>query len=308
MKRDDSLWKAILEDVFDDFLRFFIPGVDDLFDLSRGIVYLDKELEQLYPPEGDDHKVRYVDKLAKVHTRGGSEKWILVHVEVQGYRDTYFSKRMFQYYTRIWDKYDRPIVSFAIFTDSVRKYRPSIYEESFLGTSICYKFNTYKVADQDEVALRESANPFALVVLAAKTALQKRSGMRDPELYQLKIGIVRLLKAKQLDDRRIRKIMNFLRNYVSFENPEMSHNFDKEVAVITQNRSYMGTEEYLLQKARKEALQEALQEAEERAIQREKELIRNLISKAQCSPEQIAEIFNVPVALVLSIKKDVEGK
>lgn len=72
MKRDDSLWKAILEDVFDDFLRFFFPNADDLFDLSKGVEYLDKELEQLFPPEQDTYEPRYVDKLVKVFTKQGT--------------------------------------------------------------------------------------------------------------------------------------------------------------------------------------------------------------------------------------------
>jgi hypothetical protein len=36
MKRTDLLWKAALEDLFDDFLRFFIPDAADIFDLARG--------------------------------------------------------------------------------------------------------------------------------------------------------------------------------------------------------------------------------------------------------------------------------
>jgi hypothetical protein len=64
MKRDDSLWKAILEDVFDDFLRFIYEGADTLFDIDRGFEFLDKELEELFPQE-DDTNIRYVDKLLK---------------------------------------------------------------------------------------------------------------------------------------------------------------------------------------------------------------------------------------------------
>ena len=45
MKRDDTLWKGILEDLFDDFLRFFYLNADDIFDMSRGFDFLDKELE-----------------------------------------------------------------------------------------------------------------------------------------------------------------------------------------------------------------------------------------------------------------------
>jgi hypothetical protein len=87
MKRNDLLWKAVLEDLFFDFLVFFYPGARDLFDLDKGFEYLDKELEQLFPPESDNYAPRYVDKLVRVFTIGGDEAWVLVHVEVQGYAD-----------------------------------------------------------------------------------------------------------------------------------------------------------------------------------------------------------------------------
>ena len=48
MQEQDILWKGVLEEVFDDFLRFFYPEADKIFDLSRGITFLDKELAQLY--------------------------------------------------------------------------------------------------------------------------------------------------------------------------------------------------------------------------------------------------------------------
>ena len=108
MKRDDSLWKAILEDIFDDFLRFFFQNAEELFDFTKPFEFLDKELEQLFPSNPDDFTPKYVDKLVKVFTYEGTEKWILVHIEVQGSTDHEFSHRMFQYFYRIYDKYRRP--------------------------------------------------------------------------------------------------------------------------------------------------------------------------------------------------------
>src|SRR3984885_1983514 len=124
MKRNDLLWKGVLEDLFDDFLRFFYPEADKIFNLDSGFEYLDKELEQLFPPEADDYATRYVDKLVKVFTCTGGEEWILVHVEVQGYSDQDFAKRMFQYYSRIFDQYDKPITAFAIFADTNKNFHP----------------------------------------------------------------------------------------------------------------------------------------------------------------------------------------
>ena len=118
MKRNDILWKAALEDLFDDFLRFFYPEADNMFNLDKGFEYLDKELEQLFPPEDDNYSPRYVDKLVKVFTLDDQEKWILIHIEVQSYTDQDFAKRMFQYYYRILDKYDKTVTAFAIFADT----------------------------------------------------------------------------------------------------------------------------------------------------------------------------------------------
>ena len=69
MKRDDALWKGIIEDLFDDFLKFYFPDSIDLLDFNRKFVFLDKELEQLFPQQQDDFNLKYVDKLVKVFTK-----------------------------------------------------------------------------------------------------------------------------------------------------------------------------------------------------------------------------------------------
>lgn len=73
MQRDDTLWKVLLEYLFDDLLRFFLPNADELFDLNRGFESLIQELDQLLPPDNDNFQPRYVDKLVKVFTRTGDE-------------------------------------------------------------------------------------------------------------------------------------------------------------------------------------------------------------------------------------------
>ena len=78
MKRNDLLWKATLEELFDDFLRFFYPEADELFDLNRGFEYLDKELEQLFPTDDENYAPRYVDKLVKEFTRLLSNEFAIV--------------------------------------------------------------------------------------------------------------------------------------------------------------------------------------------------------------------------------------
>ena len=79
MKRDDTLWKGVLENLFDDFLRFFFPDADKLFDMKKRFQFLDKELEQLFPLADNMQSSKFVDKPVKVFTKAGKEEWLLVH-------------------------------------------------------------------------------------------------------------------------------------------------------------------------------------------------------------------------------------
>lgn len=103
---------------------------DEIYDLEKGIDFLDQELEQLFPPEADEFAPKVVDGLARVYSREGEEQRILVHVEVQGRYPADFPQRIFTYYYRILDKYNRPVTACAIFTDAVWTKRPDRYERT----------------------------------------------------------------------------------------------------------------------------------------------------------------------------------
>lgn len=219
-QKDDYLWKGVLEDVLDDFLRFIHPDADQVFDLSKGFSFLDKELEQLFPPQGDVYSPRVVDKLAKVYTREGNEEWILLHLEVQNVYQQDFPQRMFTYYYRIFDKYHKRISAYAIFTGASPKDDTDTYEEEFMGTSIRYRFNTFKIMDQDENDLLRSNNPFALVALIAKVAFNgkrvKDAEARDRALLEIKLNLLREMLSREIPKNKIRGLMNFLTYYVHF--------------------------------------------------------------------------------------------
>ncbi|GAB3704626.1 hypothetical protein GCM10027592_36220 [Spirosoma flavus] len=307
MKRDDTLWKAILEDVFDDFLRFFFPDADELFYFNNGFEYLDKELEQLFPPEQDTYQPRYVDKLVKVFTQKDgkpTEQWILIHIEVQGYKDPQFAERMFQYYYRIFDKYRQPIIAFALFTDNYKGYHPSQYERSYLGTELSYRYNIYKIRDQNEDDLLASDNPFALIVLVVQAAL-KSGKLSEEELLNLKLSIAKRLLNSQISKNKIRSILNFLRYYVRLEKSTVNSKFEKEIDTLTQSNKTMGIEEFLLERAKKEGIKEGLEKGLEQGAEQEKRsLVTRLLTMTAFSSEQIADIVNVSVAFVDQVRKD----
>lgn len=88
------MWKGIIEDFFADLLRFFFQDADTLIDFDKGFTFLDKDLATLIPNQDPEHP-KIVDKLVRGFTRSGVEKCLLVHLEVQGYVQQDFPKRMY---------------------------------------------------------------------------------------------------------------------------------------------------------------------------------------------------------------------
>src|SRR5690606_21957800 len=127
MKKDDSLWKGILEDVFPHFLRFFFPNANILFDFEKGVEFLDKELNELFPEPEKPPGRRFVDKLVKVFLKDGNEQRVLIHIEVQGAVSADFPERMYEYQYRVRDRYKKPVVAFAIISGKRRKPVPDQY-------------------------------------------------------------------------------------------------------------------------------------------------------------------------------------
>ena len=294
MKRDDALWKSLLEDVFSDFLTFFYPNASEIFDLDRGFEYLDKELEQLFPPENDEYNPRFVDKLVKVFSKNGDNQWILVHIEVQGYLDKHFAERMFTYYYRILDKYQKPITAFAILTDGNKNFYPKKYEQTFLGTHVLYEFNSYKVLNQHDDDLLNSNNPFALVILTVKAAI-KSNNMTDDDLLLLKLDLAKRLLTKKIPKTKINNLMNFLKFYIRFDNTETDVKFDNEINTITLKNKTMGLEEFLLDRAEKQG-----------ALSTTISIIKKLLTKPNYSIEEIASLVEKPVDFINKIKAEMK--
>lgn len=83
---------------------------------------------------------KFVDKLVKIFTKAG--------IEIQGYHAKDFGKRLFEYRYRIFNKYDKPITTVTIFTDTNRNFTPNSYEYKCLSTTNTFRFNAYKIIEQ----------------------------------------------------------------------------------------------------------------------------------------------------------------
>ncbi len=312
----DALLKGAVEDFCEDFLYFFFPDHIHLFDLEKGFEFLDKELIEIRPKSKGNQ--RYSDKLVKVFMRDGSEEWILVHIEMQGYDDPEFRERMFIYYYRILDKYQKRVTAIAIMTDDSNDH-PTRYETSFIGTKLIYEFNSYKLKSKTPEDFANTDNPFAIIMEVAWYAL-KNNQLDDEALYNFKIQLVRRLKTLNYDSEKIRALFNFIKQYVNFEKLEINLKFEQQSNIIFENQGTMGIIEAIIddtkrqvreqtiaevrEEVRKEAIaevrKEAIAEVRKEVKEERKTTIQNLQNEG-FSNEKIAVIMGISIEEVLRL-------
>jgi hypothetical protein len=304
--------KGIIEDLFSDFLGFFFHDDMHLFDLERGFEFLDKELEQIF--DESDSNVRHVDKLVKVYTTSGTEEWILIHVEVQGYQDLKFTDRMYRYYYRIHEKYNRWITALAILSDNDPNFLPSEYHRKFLGTEIKYNFNSYKILTQNKSELIQSNNIFSKVILTVLVALENK-GKSDEIIFQHKLQIAKDLFKNNYPKEKIRNLLNFLNLILFLNKIELQNNFLEEVNVLIGKKEVMGIEELIKERLRIEGREEVLEEGiaigMEKGMEKgmENELLKAVsnMTKKEFSDQDIIEILDISMEKLTVLKKQISS-
>ncbi|MBF0224369.1 MAG: hypothetical protein HQK76_02845 [Desulfobacterales bacterium] len=319
MKKADKLWKEIIRDLFYDFVEYFMPEFHNAIDHSKGYEFLDKELAKLFSKS--EKKDRIADTLVKVFLKNGEEIWALIHIEVQGYQDDEFAKRMYITFYRLSERYNKNIVAIAIFSDSDAEYKPDKYEYDFFGTKLSYLFNTYKILGQNEDALKKSTNPFATVILAGLySILSKRK--KNEVKYRFKCDLIKLLKEKNYSKDKIRKIFLFIEGLIILP--------DKLQLQIEEETEILEKEDYMpltikdtnffrvhVRKARKEGREEERKKYEEELRQHEEdrrqheedrrkekiETVKKLFRLEILTNEQIADISGMSLDEILELRK-----
>ena len=183
--KQDSSWRKILDKLLPDFLAFYFREIHQAIDFDKGFEFLDKELQKILP-QLDDTDKRVVDKLVKVFLRDGSEKWLLIHIEIQGYREADFSKRVFHCYYRIFDRFGEELISVALLTDDNPEFRENLYAITRWGFRLHFEFPVVKLLDYRDQwdALEHDPNPFAIATMAFLKTVETRGS--DQERYQWK--------------------------------------------------------------------------------------------------------------------------
>lgn len=263
----DSPWKEILERYFHEFLALFFPGIYRRIDRDRGYVSLDLELQKVVR----DAKLgrRFADKLMKVWC-AGEERYVLIHVEVQGQPDPDFARRMLVYNYRLFDRYGHPVLSLAVLGDDHADWRPERYEHELWGCRMVFDFPAVKLWDytRKRAQLEKSRNPFATVVLAHLATQATRADAE--ERYRSKLRLLRRLYEQGLRRKDVLELFRFI-DWLMTLPPELEEKFKEEIRHIEMELKMpyiTSVERDGMERGLQQGLEQGLRQGEETLLRR----------------------------------------
>ncbi len=226
----DSPWKEALEQYFESFMEFFFPDIYADIAWSKGYEFLDKELEKVVRDAEIGRRI--ADKLVKIYLPDGKETWLLIHIEVQGYYEAEFARRMYIYNYRLFDRYKTEIVSLAVLTDANYNYRPDGYFTGRWGCELRFSFPVIKVLDYGKNwdAMEKNRNPFAIVVMAHLKAQELGKG-KENERKRWKLRLSRMLYESGYERHDILELFRFI-DWLMVLPEELDNDFWKELKQI----------------------------------------------------------------------------
>ena len=224
----DSVWKEAIETYFNDFLEFFFPQIADDIAFDKGYDFLDKELKRILR-EAKTGK-RYADVLVKVYLKDGQERWLLVHIEVQGYYEKKFAEPMYIYNYRIFDRYRKEVISLAILADASRRFRPKKYESVRWGFRHLFEFPMVKLIDYRNKweYLEKIDNPFAVIVMAHLKEMETKKDTTTDNRRFWKVTLEKRLYDKGYKKEDILLLYKFIDWLISLPDEE-NEKFHEEV-------------------------------------------------------------------------------
>ncbi len=236
---EDSVWKEAIETYFEEFMEFFFKEIAKDIDFEKGYEFLDKELEKI--TKDSEIGKRFADILVKVYLKDDTEMWLLIHIEIQGYYEKNFAKRMYIYNYRIFDRYNKDVISLSILADSVKDFRPNRYESIRWGFKHIFEFPVIKLLDYKNrwAKLEKGRNPFSIIIMAHFKEMETKKNA-DNRLFW-KITLVKKLYEKGYSKHDILLLYKFIDWLVylpnnlnlSFHNEIIKYEEDKKMPYIT---------------------------------------------------------------------------
>ncbi len=244
----DLMWKSIIEDLPEEFISFFLSDFEILIDFTQPVIFLDTELQKI--SRGLRKGKKIADKLLRVSLKDGSDQWFLIHVEIQNQSDPTLPERMFTYFYRIRDKYEKDVTAISIINYK-NSHTDGKYHYKYMNSEITYIYHEYNV-QKLAPALRDSKNVFSFIIMSAYYDEFYR--LDEQKRYEAKFKMIKLLlNRKDMSKQKIRLILNFINDYIRLQQKSYASKINNFI-VTNQNYSQnMGLEELYKSEFAKEA-------------------------------------------------------
>ncbi|MFB2938507.1 Rpn family recombination-promoting nuclease/putative transposase [Aerosakkonemataceae cyanobacterium BLCC-F154] len=199
----DRLFKELLTTFFFEFIELFFPEVATYLERDS-LTFLDKEIFTDVTA-GEQYEA---DLVAKVRFRG-EESFFLIHTEHQSEARGDFSKRMFRYFARLYEKHALPVYPIALFSyDVPQRPEPTFHRVDFPDFRVL-EFN-YRVIQLNRLNWRDFLryqNPVA-------SALMAKMKIAPKDRRRVKFECLCLMATLRLDKARMKLISGFIDTYL----------------------------------------------------------------------------------------------
>lgn len=250
----DRLFKELLSTFFREFVELFLPDVTaylepDSLEFINSEVFTDVTSGEKYE----------ADLVVKARFRG-EETFFIIHLEHQSYSQAEFSKRMFRYFARLYEKHGVPVYPVVIFSyDEPKLAAPNFHRVEFPGFVVLeFKYRAIQLNRLNWRDFENQRNPIASALMAKMQRL-------DRERPTVKLTSLRLLSTLGLNPAQMQLISGFIDTYLNLS-PEEQEEFEAELARIQPKQQEEVME--IVTSWMEKGLQQGLQQGEIKIIMR----------------------------------------
>lgn len=209
MTDHDRLFKELLSTFFIEFLELFIPDL-------AGTIAPDsmRFLQQEYFVDLTSGEEKVIDLLVEVK-QAGEDMAFLVHLEAQASSEANFSRRMFFYFARLYQKYLQRVYPIVVFSfDEPYREEPHQHRLEFPTLKVL-EFNFASI-QLNRLNWRDFLNQSSPVAAALMAKMQ----IAPSERPKVKAECLRLLATLRLDPAKTRLISGFIDTYLRLNQQE----------------------------------------------------------------------------------------
>lgn len=201
----DGLFKRLIKAFFKEFLEAFFPELHEQINFNK-ITYLS---EEKYTHDGNK---RIVDLVVEVKWKE-TDTAIVVHIEPQSYQQTDFNVRMFNYFSVLYTKLNKPIIPIAIFS----------YDEKWEKNEFTMQFGDLKILQFNYLTLhlrKQNWRKFIQKPNPVSAALLSKMGYSEIERIQVKLEFIKILTRLKLDREKTDVLFSFFESYLKLTKEE----------------------------------------------------------------------------------------